>query len=192
MAGRQKWNTWSPVFLRNGDRYGVYLTEEEAINADKENHYVYQWTNAVKTEVREFPMTVREFLQKLGTDGLRDGLHPNVWVNALFADYVAEPDKNIAAFLAAEGLPQSMNGGQKEYPNWIITDCRFSNEAQAVKDHGGIVVRVNRPRVEAVNAHPSETSLDDWKFGVVIEHDGTVEDLLAKVKTVLQEQSILV
>lgn len=144
------------------------------------------------TTITRHPKTVRTFLQQLGTDGLRDGLHTNVWVNALFADYVAEPDKNIAAFLAAEGLPQSMNGGQKEYPNWIITDCRFPNEAEAVKRHGGQIIRVNRPGITAINAHPSETSLDGWKFDVVIENDGTVQDLLAKVKTVLQEPHILV
>ena len=32
-------------------------------------------------------MSVRDFLQKLGTDALRMGLHDNVWVNALMADY---------------------------------------------------------------------------------------------------------
>jgi hypothetical protein len=32
-------------------------------------------------------MSVREFLQKLGTEAMRDGLHKNVWCNALFSDY---------------------------------------------------------------------------------------------------------
>lgn len=30
-------------------------------------------------------------------------------------------------------------------PNWIITDVRFPNEAQAIKDRGGVLIRVNRP-----------------------------------------------
>ena len=30
-------------------------------------------------------------------------------------------------------------------PNWIITDVRFPNEVKAIKDRGGIVIRVNRP-----------------------------------------------
>lgn len=34
----------------------------------------------------EWGMTYRVFLQKLGTETMRDGLHTNVWVNALFAD----------------------------------------------------------------------------------------------------------
>ena len=42
-------------------------------------------------------MSVRELLQLLGTEAMRNGLHPNTWVNALWSDYT---DKS----------------------NWIITD----------------------------------------------------------------------
>jgi cytidylate kinase len=38
-------------------------------------------------ETRVVKMTVRELLQKIGTDCLRNNLHPDVWVNALMADY---------------------------------------------------------------------------------------------------------
>ena len=66
------------------------------------------------------PMTYRQFLQELGTEAMREGLHTNVWVNALLADYKSQPNKEVAEFLAAEGLPQSMNGGEKNYPNWSV------------------------------------------------------------------------
>lgn len=112
-------------------------------------------------------MTVREFMQKLGTDGLRENLHPNVWVNALFADYIPVHTDHVP--------------GGFEYPNWIITDCRFENEAQAVKARGGVVVRINRPGVEAVNAHPSETALDNWNFDYTINNDGDINKLLERV-----------
>src|SRR6187549_2106853 len=32
-------------------------------------------------------MSIRTFLQRLGTEGIRTGVHTNAWVNALFADY---------------------------------------------------------------------------------------------------------
>ncbi len=32
-------------------------------------------------------MTVRELLQKLGTDAIRDNLHEDAWVNALISEY---------------------------------------------------------------------------------------------------------
>lgn len=107
--------------------------------------------------------TVRDFLQILGTDAIRNGLHNNAWVNALMADY----------------KPAKMD--QYNPSNWIITDCRFPNEAESIKDRGGIIIRVDRPGVEPVNAHPSETALDNWDFDYRIAN---VSDLVALKQTV--------
>lgn len=105
------------------------------------------------------PMTVRDFLQRLGTDAMRDGLHPNVWVNALMADY------------------------DEKSSNWIITDTRFVNEAMTIKQKGGIIIRIDRPGIEPVNNHPSETSLDGWNFDYKIQN---LDDIFALKQTVEQ------
>ena len=77
----------------------------------------------------DWDMTYREFLQKLGTEAMRDGLHTNVWVNALFADYI--PHKKEGGFQRSvkdtNGIPYDFEY-EVEYPNWIITDMRFPNE----------------------------------------------------------------
>lgn len=111
-------------------------------------------------------MSVRELLQKIGTDALRDRLHQDVWVNALMVDYNTDL-------------------------NWIITDTRFPNEAEAIKKAGGIIIRIERPGVKPVNPHPSETSLENWKFDHVINNDGSLTDLTKKIKKVLKENKIL-
>lgn len=171
------------------------------------------------------PMTVREFLQKLGTEAMRDGLHSNVWVNALFADY-----NPIAKFAGADIVP-----------NWIITDMRFPNEMEAVVAKGGITIRVvrnNDPKYSdeqvksilknmgyvdlsdgvweelAINEgftwfekiklwtwdetdlaleplHPSETALDDAEFDYEIINDGTIADLVEKVREILVNEKLL-
>ena len=73
-----------------------------------------------------------------------------------------------------------------EYPNWIITDVRFPNEAKAVKDRGGILIRINRPGFENTGDHLSEIALDDYKnFDTIIINDGTIEDLSKKIKEFL-------
>jgi len=97
-------------------------------------------------------MTARELLQRLGTEAIRDNLHEKAWVNALFADH-------------------------SHYSRWVITDVRFPNEAQEIKDYGGIIVRVNRTGFGPVNDHPSETALNEWDFDAIIENNGTLEDL---------------
>lgn len=130
-------------------------------------------------ETYESPMTVREFLQKLGTDGLRNGLHTNTWVNALMADYkptqVQWSDGPIGGY---EDGPM---------PNWIVTDTRFPNEAQAIKDAGGIVIRVDRPGVSAINAHPSETGLDNWDFDAKIMNGSDMVALMFTVNNVFKK-----
>lgn len=107
------------------------------------------------------PILVREFLQILGTEAVRDNLHPNAWVNALMSNYK---------------LIDYNDDEQPEYPNWIITDCRFHNEAIAIKDNGGVVVRIDRTGTSPVNAHESETALDNWNFDYKIAN---VSDLVA-------------
>lgn len=127
------------------------------------------WTSG---EDGDHPMSVREFLQILGTEGLREGLHKNVWVNALFADYRRAaklvPSDNTFSDYKVEYIG--------DYPNWVVSDCRFKNEAQAIKDRGGYVVRIDRPGGKPVNNHASETDLDDWNFDFKIAN---VSDLTA-------------
>lgn len=129
-------------------------------------------------------MTVRDFLQKLGTEAMRDGLHPNVWVNALFADYKA----NVKEW------DEFGNDTVVEYPNWIITDTRFPNEIAAIELREGITIRVVRHQFETANfkpLHASETALDDAKFNYEIINDGTIEELIEKVKQILIREKII-
>ena len=121
-------------------------------------------------------MSVRELLQKLGTEAMRDGLHQNVWVNALMCDYrrpkMSEPNPS----------------------NWVITDVRFPNELAAVNDVNGLTIRVVRPQIETANfkpQHPSETALDDAEFDYEIINDGSLEDLIAKVRQILITEKII-
>ena len=113
-------------------------------------------------------MTYREFLQRLGTEAIRTGIHPEAWVNAMFADF------HSTIF------------------HWLITDCRFKNEAAAVKRHQGIIVRINNSRLPVQeDPHPSETDLDDHKFDYVIDNEGTLEEFYKKIKVMLKHYQLL-
>lgn len=129
------------------------------------------------------PMTVREFLQKLGTEAMREGLHTNVWVNALFADY-----KTII-------YREETKIWETPISKWIITDMRFPNEMEAVVARGGITIRVVRPDMNSlqamVPAHASETALDGNIMHYEIINDGTIEDLVEKVREILIERNII-
>ncbi len=132
------------------------------------------------------PMTVRDFLQKLGTDGLRTGLHTDTWVNALMADYKPKETWYV----------RKDTGNMERYvddtlPNWVITDCRFPNEAKAVKDKGGLVIRIDRLGVGPVNGHVSETALDDYAFDYKICNGSDLEALAFTVQNILLKERLL-
>ena len=129
-------------------------------------------------------ITVREFLQRLGTDAIRDGLHTNAWVNALMADY---KEKSSECGTSKKGTIVNCS----KYPNWIITDTRFPNEAEAIKKAGGIIIRVDRPGVKPINDHPSEIGLDGWKFDYKIANVSDIKALSLTVRMILEKESIL-
>lgn len=145
-------------------------------------------------EIKWCQMDGRQFLQKMGTDAVRDGLHPNAWVNALMAEY------KTSTFTA---FPEDLEIGEKViayYPNWIITDTRFPNELAAIKERGGVSIRINRDMYMDLpeggvarashnptfdNYHPSETALDNAPFDYIIDNNGTIEELANKLRNVL-------
>lgn len=160
---------------------GIPVGDLEDINV-KNSHLGPEWnyhseqmvgegsTKFWNGQYTEHQYTVREMLQRIGTEAMRDRIHQNVWVNALFADY--KPTNSI----------QGVTRDQK-FPNWLITDVRFPNEADAVKARGGILVRIDRPGKEDTGTHPSETALDNYdKWDVRFINDGSLEDLLKKVR----------
>ena len=120
-------------------------------------------------------MTVREMMQKVGTDALRNKVHENVWVNALLKDYKTTQ---------VEGLYRN--------PNWIVTDTRFPNEFRAVRDRGGVLIRINRDNQERPETeHASEFALDNetgWDF--VIQNDGSLIDLQFKVTEIWNKMKL--
>jgi len=146
-----------------------------------------------KTQMsEEWGMTYREFLQKLGTEALRSNLHENVWINALFSDYKA---KTVAVGTSEFDITE-----KDEFPNWIITDTRFPNEMDAVKSKNGLVIKVERSlklrkgydTPNETDLHPSETSLDNYtEWDYVIENNGTLEELRAKVMLILEKENLI-
>ena len=114
-------------------------------------------------------MTVRDLLQKLGTEAMRMGLHEDTWVNALMSDYNAEES------------------------NWIITDTRFPNEMKAVESRKGIKIKVIRDSGNTIGTtHPSETALNDYSnWDYIIDNTGSIEDLQKKVKEILDKENLI-
>lgn len=127
-------------------------------------------------------LTPRWVLQYWGTEVCRKSFHNDIWVASL-----------------ENKLRQSKD-------NIVISDCRFPNEVNTIKNSGGKIVWVQRGDMptwyhDAVNAakgslaaqqslknqmiHPSEWSWIDSEFDATITNDSTIDELYKKVELVV-------
>ena len=103
---------------------------------------------ALKTDAPE----IRGLMQRMGTEVGRELFGQNFWVD--------------------QAIKRAEDGARI-----VFADCRFPNEADAIKKLGGKMVRVYRDGVQAANAHISETALDDYTFDVLIVNNDSLETL---------------
>ncbi len=104
---------------------------------------------------------VRRLLQNLGVSA-RNYLNDEVWINA------------------ALGTPTQNDG-------LVITDVRFTNEAEAIKKRGGQIWRVIRPNVTAVNSHISETHMDGYAYDRIVDNSGDFKDLSIEIASLISK-----
>ena len=68
--------------------------------------------------------------------------------------------------------------------NYVITDVRFTNEADAIKKYDNSQLwRIKRLGVDAINGHVSEHEMDGYPVDQIFVNNTTVEDLEMLVKT---------
>jgi hypothetical protein len=116
---------------------------------------------------------VRRFLQRLGTEGGRNVIDPDIWVKATWSRSV---------------YPYIDPGSELHDPDakFVVTDVRFPNEIVAVQRNGGELWRINRSSVEDGDPHPSERAWRDYDgFACTITNDGTITELAQKVERLL-------
>lgn len=68
---------------------------------------------------------------------------------------------------------------------YVISDCRYPNEAKAIKEIGGKIFRVERPGYGPANSHHSETAMDGYQFRGWIMNDGSLDDLQVEVDNLM-------
>ena len=68
---------------------------------------------------------------------------------------------------------------------------RFFNEVKAIKNKGGILIRVNRDS-DSKDSHVSENELNTYKdWDYVIDNNGSLSELILKVKQIMFKEEII-
>ena len=88
----------------------------DTIESRSSREQIDEWWSE-KLGIPEF--TPRLALQLLGTDVFRNNFHKDIWMFSVMSRY-------------------------KENENVVISDCRFPNEVQAIRDLGGRIIQVER------------------------------------------------
>jgi hypothetical protein len=128
-------------------------------------------------------LTPRWVLQYWGTEVCRKGFHDDIWIAALEARLSRRTD------------------------NTVISDVRFPNEIQSIRNAGGKIVWVKRGELPVwyqaaknanwgdisaqeiladIGVHISETAWVGTEFDAVINNNGTIEELYTQVKSLVQ------
>ena len=145
------------------------------------------WSNRLKMDI-----TPRWILQYWGTDVCRNHFHNDIWVASV--EYKLLNSKE----------------------DIVITDCRFSNEVAAIKNAGGVAIRVQRGpnpdwydsaisynrgpngnsswalskmKLDNLKIHASEYSSIGLKYNYIIENNGTIDELHNKMYDIINSQS---
>ena len=74
--------------------------------------------------------------------------------------------------------------------DYVITDVRFPNEAEAVKSWGGSVYKIDRAKINNLSGqekmHASEVAMDSYSnWDGVIENNSTIEDFYNKAVEII-------
>lgn len=136
--------------------------------------------------------TPRMILQHVGTEGMRR-VDPNVWVRYALDHAKTILTEGVEVTVATPGHRRKV--GDRFTPNFVVlTDCRFRSEMAGVVAAGGEVWRIKRPNNDASSTgianHASEMEMDsipDGEFNRVINNDGTLGDLKARVSAALTQ-----
>lgn len=140
------------------------------------------------SERLQMDITPRWVLQYWGTDVLRNHFHTDIWVASV------------------------ENKLRQTKDNIVITDCRFSNEVNALQNVGGITVRVSRgeqpewydaavsynkgefgnmswsiskSKLENKKVHASEYSSVGLKYDYYIDNNGSIDELHQQIKSII-------
>ena len=134
-------------------RLNPRITVNEVVNtALRIGVDIYGWEG-----LKDRSPDIRGLLQRFGTEVGREMFDENFWV-----DYALN----------------SIEDGSKV----VISDVRYPNEADAIRELGGKVYRVERDGVFPANEHASEHALDTYKFDGKIQNNGTIQGLQQNVE----------
>jgi len=127
-----------------------------------------------KLKINEFwGVSGREFMQKFATNIMRNELHKHINMNM--------DGKTIWVRLCEKKIIQML----KENKKILISDGRFPDEINMIKQYNGTIIKLERNNSFDLN-HESESYISNIKYDKLINNNGTLDDLENEIKKVIK------
>lgn len=124
-----------------------------------------------------FDLQPRRALQYIGTDMFRAHMH----------ELCPEIGENFWVLCAEKRIYRLFRDDQNIHI--VISDVRFPNECQMIKDIGGTIIRVTRPEANtSADLHESERSIPTLPVDFDVINDGSFADLYKKIDDALEHR----
>lgn len=111
----------------------------------------------------------RELMQSMGTEWARNTVHPDVWVK-----------------LAEQNIDY-MSSAMSEVIGFVVSDVRFENEADFIRNRGGTVIHVCREGTPSINPHISEAGITAHQDDLIVQNNDTIEAFLLSLDEVFSK-----
>jgi len=144
----------------------IFMFDDEQTEGNKKEDYDDRWN-----------INPRKVFQRFGTEIFRDNL-----------DMFFPEMKNIKNTFWIYRFKLWYKKEKEKNPNIkiVVTDVRFENEANIIKELGGLIIKVNRNNNNNNDNHISELSINKIKHDILIDNDSTIEDFHLKLKKILK------
>ena len=124
-----------------------------------------------ETIIPELGVSYRHMAQSLGTEWGRN-LRRDFWMR-----------------LAGAYMADQQDAGETHF---VVSDVRFDNEANWIRNKGGQVWRIHRDGLASVRPHVSESGVDGIKPSRTIHNNGTPEQLHEAVMAAVESLGVVV
>lgn len=153
----------------------VYTTSDDYIK-------LYDFINVYGYEEAKKQQDIREFYQDLGI-AVRKTFGKDFWVDELWKVLIKKYDTYDSAVSEPDEFKSLVLPNIQS--NVVITDVRFENEAQRIRDYSGYIIHLIG-RGEEGDEHISEKPLPPQFTQFALDNSGTEEELFEKVDNILR------
>ena len=138
----------------------------------------YEQTEGSKKETFDdrWNINPRKVFQRFGTEIFRDSLEK-------FFPEMKHLKKNFWIYRFKIWYQEQV----KQNPNVkiVVTDVRFQNEADIIKELGGVIIKVTRKNLKNNDSHASEINILNINADYDIKNDSSIEDYYKNLKSIL-------